>query len=614
MRTPPPAGPIEKRMLEELARIESYNLTLDPDTKKIMEGKIVQDAMDQTKGSAFHHVPEAIRTNKAFVKFNINKFPAVFSLIPDSLLDDKEFIFDIFKTRFRSNLQAFLDNSPPALFNHPALVKALCEEIPELFNRLAPRVGNNPQLLLWMIEKEPNIFKLHPEKFEKNEALMIEAVKRKREFFNDIPTSLKKNKQFMNSMAVQNNDDADVILTAMTIDSIALPDASNRLKDNEQFMLNVIKKDMNAIEFASERLKDNKTFMIEAAKINGRVLLSASNRLQNDMPFMLEAISLLQNIQPNLTSNESILCKEMVDTLVTQIKQGILTDENQIKQIINIMPSKGVLDLLEVDKNYFSYVRPDMKEDENFISKVIEKKPAMFLSLPEKWKHNQAFKLNLCKSNGLLIQFIENTYLNKELVKAAVMQNSEIFPLVKDFMTKRLTEDDREEIALAIVKDNGLNLKNIPIDILTKGTIRRIIKAAIEENGLALEHVPAEYMHIPLAELAITQNPLASKYAPADYQYEGGVIAQAKKKEQDDIALAPIKKNKIAFLRLDEKYQADNDFLLRVLQEAFEGKQKDFFDYAPKTVCKNKNTLFQSTPIEKPTDENEQTRQQGPGK
>ncbi len=165
------------------------------------------------------------------------------------------------------------------------------------------------------------------------------------------------------------------------------------LRDDADFMANVVKLNSKLLEFASDRLKDDRDFMKSSINSNRELLRFASDRLQEDPEFIQNLVmnacsfeevqmTFMKSISPRLKDNGDFM------TSIVQSKGKLLEfASNRLKDdpafIENIIIKA---ESLEQVQDVFVYVSPRLKNNADFMLKVIAFYPDLYAFVGQELK------------------------------------------------------------------------------------------------------------------------------------------------------------------------------------------------------------------------------------
>jgi len=113
--------------------------------------------------------------------------------------------------------------------------------------------------------------------------------------------------------------------------------------------------------------------------------------------------------------------------------------------------------------------------------------------------------IELIKENGLMLKFVPIDLRIVELCEIAVKQNG----LALEYVPINLRT---KELCTSAVKKHGYALSHIPQELRTN----ELCEIAVKQNGLALEDIPQELRTNELCEIAVKQKGLALEHVPQE--------------------------------------------------------------------------------------------------
>ena len=174
---------------------------------------------------------------------------------------------------------------------------------------------------------------------------------------------------------------------------------------------------------------------------------------------------------------------------------------------------KLILKLAFIKPEQFKYARPDLRDDELFINRILKVHPEILKYASKKLRRN--------------IRFMKNaTYIQRDSLQYATIDLKDN----KDFMTKMITIDSRnylfaserlksnKNIAEIAFSDNGLLIKEAPLDIRSDVAMAKI---ALKSNSGAIGFLSTKIQNNPeLIKLSSNKSSIISKDALRDYIIE----------------------------------------------------------------------------------------------
>lgn len=277
---------------------------------------------------------------------------------------------------------------------------------------------------------------------EKNEEdLMLEIIKLKSSSLQYASNELKNKKEFILEACKINPSNIsyagkDVINDKETMFSIISNYGANYvqylgedLKKNTEFFDKIIRKDKQAVYFF-EDLKDDYNSMINAIKINPGAFLMASKNLLKNEQFCLDAIAANPNIIADIPNgfahNPDFYKKALKNSYATWY---IVDDDLKYSEDF-------IISILKEDSFNYIYLEEEMKRNEKIIKITLEEDSNLFdkipqecktkeickfacknnlfnyLYMPEEFKNDMDFSLEICKDNPYAIRLVADEFKN----------------------------------------------------------------------------------------------------------------------------------------------------------------------------------------------------------
>lgn len=163
------------------------------------------------------------------------------------------------------------------------------------------------------------------------------------------------------------------------ISQYSLQDIEEEFQDDKDIVLEFLKKDASQIRYVSKKLLNDREFILEAIKYDDRILSYASEELRCDEEILLEA-SKLSCKNANVTklienSDNYNYFKEQIDYYFQDYGYILVYANDKIRKnkILN-----RILVLKNID--YFKYMPMELKNDVDYICKLLKKYPCIHFS------------------------------------------------------------------------------------------------------------------------------------------------------------------------------------------------------------------------------------------
>ena len=238
-------------------------------------------------------------------------------------------------------------------------------------------------------------------------------------------------------------NDKDMVLQAIEIDRTAIYYAGNKITEDKEFIMQILDKAGYALKYAPDYAKKDKKIVESAMRASdGVALVWADEELQNDKDLVMLALELGRPfklaVKDQLQNDKDIIRKAVKyynnpknDKVFNIEPLANISDENfayelfclnsVILEQINENLRNDMKFMLRVAKrntysNYYAlkYASDELRNNENFMSKLIENDPMIFTAFDEKLQKDQKFikrLLELTKNTDFL-SFISDEFKN----------------------------------------------------------------------------------------------------------------------------------------------------------------------------------------------------------
>lgn len=174
---------------------------------------------------------------------------------------------------------------------------------------------------------------------------------------------------------------------------------------NEDFMLKAIAIDSSFFNSAAESLKNRKSFLLKAVKANLSVLRFVSDDLKKDRRFMLDAIK--QNDEAYRFAHETL--------------------RENVRFIMSVV--RAICSFGYCEGNF-------LKKDRDFMLKCIKRGGYAIQLADDSLRDDKNFILDAVKENYEVLRFAPSLQKDKEVVLAAMMQNTDAIELLSKSLKK----------------------------------------------------------------------------------------------------------------------------------------------------------------------------------
>ncbi len=303
--------------------------------------------------------------------------------------------------------------------NDPKQQKA-CKLYYKLYQNLLEKVKNgtisylthplndDKRIVLEVIKNDGDKYYMASDRLKRDKDIVLEAIKRGYSFypiigenpqFKDdkkiVLEAIKKKHNYYHSVSDRLKQDKDIVLEALKSGLLPslIPDA---LKNDEEFMLMAIAKNPYVYEVASQELQFDKNFFKKALKINGN-LLRVINQYDNE---------------------------ELKNKLNEFLKQEDV--------ILETISGNRYLH----SKKIFENAPRELKENKDFVLKVVSLNPTMLLHVDKKFQEDKEIVLAAVEKDGSILDSLDgdSKILKDENVVLTAVKNSDrsLLHLIKD--------------------------------------------------------------------------------------------------------------------------------------------------------------------------------------
>jgi hypothetical protein len=183
---------------------------------------------------------------------------------------------------------------------------------------------------------------------------------------------------------------------------------------------------------------------------------------------------------------------------------------------------------LDISKDYLNYKKFIIKSMDRLHSKgrfiqgeeikTLEKKLQDYLKVKYDGMTLKDIDFNertesLCMAafnqNPLAFQFIPEIIMSYDMCLKAVTFNKKLFKFVPKFYKQY-------ELSNIAVSDDGLLLKDVVINNMSKENYINLVEIAVQKNGCALQHVPQELRKYDICLKAVSSDGRALQYVPKE--------------------------------------------------------------------------------------------------
>lgn len=234
------------------------------------------------------------------------------------------------------------------------------------------------------------------------------------------------------------------------------------------------------------------------------------------IPFLLPVKILAQETDPNCFINE-----DMVNRILQEV-------EKKNPQAISSLPEcfklnhELILKAAIIDPTQFQYAAPTLKEDENFVRRMLKVSPQILPFASPKLRADQDFMERATYISRTALQYADpNMMDNRLFMKKMIKIDSKNYM----FASGRLREVP--EFAEMAFSDNGLLLEYAPSKIKND---KRLVTIALKSNSSAFEFASENLKKDPeLIKISTVKTSIKSKKDLEDFLQKNYITADKKK-------------------------------------------------------------------------------------
>ena len=223
------------------------------------------------------------------------------------------------------------------------------------------------------------------------------------------------------------------------------------------------------LELVDQEYQNDKEIVLRAVKGVGGALAFASESLQGDI--------------------EVVNCAVCSDGLALEFASSDLKSHPDV-----------ALNALQQNANAFAFVSKDLIENRNLMLKACKQNPDLLQLLIEsnlKFASEKPFVLEILRTNGTALRFVQDLQGERKIVFEAVRQNG----CALEFASEPLRAD--KEIVLAAVRQDGLALRHATPE---RQADKTVVLEAVRRCGLALQYASNEMKQNRTIVLEAVQN------------------------------------------------------------------------------------------------------------
>jgi hypothetical protein len=333
----------------------------------------------------------------------------------------------------------------------------------------------------------------------------------------------------INRLPIELQQDNDIIITALkntlfSLKSIPIEHLNNDILafifDNNyqeyyEDILYIIdnSKNINILQNVDYNLKNNKKLIEILSVINTKSIKYASKEILNDKVFFLDIIKQYRGKYYNI---------------LKYLSDDLKDDEELIYELLSV-------------KTYtfeFKYISDRLKNNYDFILKVIKKNSDILEYVSKEFKNNIEIVLETVNTNGYMLKYASKQLQNNKKVVLEAIKN---YGLALKYAGKELKND--KDIVLHAVNRNGLALQYVNNELKND---KDIVSCAVNNNGVSLCYAGEEFKDDKDIVLCAVNN-------------EGGALQYASERLQNDkeIVLHAVTNNNNSSLEYEELNNED---------------------------------------------------------
>lgn len=211
-----------------------------------------------------------------------------------------------------------------------------------------------------------------------------------------------------------------------------------------------LKKNIGTISSVIEKFKDNKEFVLKAMYICPIIVSSMSDRLKDDQEVMEKAIqifniSMFDYASDRLKANESFVSK----ALEKAENYGVMKIMSSMGESLKINRD-FLYRAMKINSIVMCYMCEEVKNDEDFIIKVIDNFPKIYPHIGQKLQTKESIYLKVLEKDGLLLAYFRKGFRkDKRIVLKAIENNPRAIMSSAYF-------DDKSAVLFALERDGSL--------------------------------------------------------------------------------------------------------------------------------------------------------------
>lgn len=399
--------------------------------------RLVRLSMLKLDWRCYTHASKDIRNNKDIVIFGMHLDVNFFTLIPESLRSDVEFIFYLLKF---FPIYEFL--SPELQYNADFLVAAC--RVQQEFSQL-------------------------PEKFVGDKLVIQNCLQYSASVLEYISDELK--------------NDFDIGKACIRLDPLLLFQLGMKCQMNKDLCAFACERNGCVLEHLDEKLKSEKEIVFAAVGQFGPCLKFCSNEWQDDRDLVLLSLrnhsNALEYVSERLRKDPDV-AKLAIENDLFGASEDSFVAMAYLPEYQN--DKEFVMDSIRQNAKSFIYCSKELKDDEDCVKLALSCEGSMFLYVSDEMRSREDIAKLAFETCGLALEHVSEKLLeNRDLVKIALEQNGLALKYVPKF------HNDLEMCTIA-VKSNPESIVFVDVDLVDS-----ILQIALKEDGNVIEKVDEKY-------------------------------------------------------------------------------------------------------------------------
>ena len=422
--------------------------------------------------------------------------------------------------------------------------------------------------------------------------------------------TVKLNPDFFKKIAKKFRDDEEISILAVKQKPRLLFSCGSISRSNPKVVQIAIEKDPTTIQFASDLLQDDEDFILKNAKILGKNIMycynfkrdeemilklvkenpdcfeGADKYLYHNKEFREKVNSIIEifydrieeKVEKNQKENEQKKENFSIEEQVKFIIESKIFDFQKEKEKINLESNlyhreeKFFIDDLQLimeDPMLLKFSNEKLKENEDFLKKLIKKNPISLKYSTENFLDNEEIVKNVLENLSKIFDFF-NEHLKDNLEFSLFLEFNDVF----NFVSKRLKS--KKNINLLAMKSNGKLLKFVSDEFKND---KKIVTQALKSKG-TLEYASEDLkMDKEIIKISLKENPENIKFIKTEelnsneikeiLKFNGNFLQYFSNKIKNDLEYVAIalNQNPFSIQYASKQIQNDKKIALNVVQK-----------------------------------------------